>query len=218
MRAGIQNSRTRSFPRRREFRTDVGKLDSRLRENDAGVVEPTRRHAEARLPALSRFLLFLLLLTLSACQTSETPDGAETSEAVAPYQVYGESLTPDDAVSVISVAAAPSTYVGSTVKMEGEVMEVCQMKGCWLTLKAASGPDVRIRVPKTDTGEYLYTVPTGLSGRRVVVEGKLEQNALSEDEQRHYAEDVGGDLDGDVQPFLELSMTASGVLVMDETG
>ena len=171
---------------------------------------------------MSRSLTFLLLLTVSACQpsgqTSEMPDATETSEAAAPYQVYGESLTPDGAVSVVSVAAAPSTYVGSTVKMEGEVMQVCQMKGCWLTLKAASGPDVRIRVPKTDTGEYLYTVPVDINGRRVVVEGKLEQNALSEGEQQHYAEDAGGDLDGDIQPFLELSMTASGVLVMDETG
>ena len=171
---------------------------------------------------MSRFLSLLLLLTVSACQpsdqTSDTPDGSETSESAAPYQIYGESLTPDGAISVVSVAAAPSTYVGSTVKIEGEVMQVCQMKGCWLTLKAASGPDVRIRVLKTDTGAYLYTVPTGLSGRRVVVEGKLEQNALSEEEQQHYAEDAGGDLYGDVQPFLEISMTASGVLVMDETG
>ena len=166
---------------------------------------------------MSRFLAFFLLLSVGACrpsgQTSEAPHTPQTSEATVAYQVYGESLTPDDALSVESIAAAPSTYVGSTVKVEGTVRQVCQMKGCWLTLEAEAGPDVRIHVPRTGEGEYLYTVPTDLSGRRVVVEGKLEQSTRSEAEQRHLAEDAGGNLDGDVQPLLELSMTASSVLV-----
>ena len=175
---------------------------------------------------MSRFLALFLAVSLGACQpsgrtseapeasrTSEVPDPSRTSEGAVPYQVYGESLTPAGALSVESVAAAPSTYVGEVVKVEGTVRQVCQMKGCWLTLEAEAGPDVRIRVPKTGTGEYLYTVPTDLSGRRVVVEGKLEESTLSEAERRHYAEESGGDLDGDVQPLLELSMTATSVLV-----
>ena len=133
-----------------------------------------------------------------------------------PYRVYGESLTPDDALPVEAVAAAPSTYVGEVVKVEGTVREVCQVKGCWLTLQAEAGPDVRIRVPKTGTGAYRYTVPADLSGRRVVVEGKLEESTLTEAEQRHLASDAGGDLGGDVQPLIELSMTATSVLVKTE--
>jgi hypothetical protein len=151
----------------------------------------------------------LALLAFAAC-------GQEPPEAIDPvagYEAYGDTLTPEGAVPVQAVAAEPGTYAGRAVKVEGTVVEVCQMKGCWVTLDAGDGTLVRVGVARTDAGDYAFTLPTDLSGRRVVVEGVLEEAILTADVQQHLAEDAGTPLTEMPQDRPELQLTARGVLV-----
>lgn len=173
---------------------------------------------------MNRFFALLLAagLVLGGCESTPETAGAAAEATVADaavaeaadFEPVGEAITAADAVPVQTVAAGPEAYLGQNVKLEGVVREVCQMKGCWLTLETESGTGVRVSVPKDDEGNYVYTFPTDVSGRRVIVEGWLEESTLDEETQRHLAEDAGQNPDEmDVAAKPELKLTARGALV-----
>lgn len=174
-----------------------------------------------------RFALLSLVaaLLVGACQTppdsvdasTEPPAEASTADASAAapegYEAFGDAITADAAVPVETVVAEPAAYVGQTVKLEGAVAEVCQMKGCWFTLRAPEGRNIRLMVPRDDAGDYVYTMPTDISGRTAIVEGVLQQETLDEATQRHLAEDAGEPLEGEVAAQTELQLIPKGVLL-----
>lgn len=161
-------------------------------------------------------LLLTGTLLFGACQTepaqqAETP-AAETT-VLADYTSFGETITPEGAQNVEAVIADASAYVGQDVKLKGTVAEVCQAMGCWFILRASDGQNIRLNVPRDEAGNYVYTVPTDISGRTVIVEGTLEEATLSVEEQQHLAEDAGETLGEDIRPVLELQMIPRGVLI-----
>ncbi len=173
-----------------------------------------------------RTLLSLLTLCFLAACGSEPP--AAPSGAL-----FGEAFPEADALPTEAVLANPDAYLGKEITVAGRVAEVCQGNGCWLTLQT-NGDNIRINVARTDDGAYAFTVPTDLSGRRVVVRGVLEAAEFTEAIAEHYAEDArrteddARDHDGDDHhngddqhdadhdehhPMTELQMTAVGVRV-----
>ena len=161
-------------------------------------------------------IYLLLALALGACgseQAADAPEAAAT-DALTPYDVYGESFSDEGAVPVQAVVAEREEYLGRSVKIEGTVAEVCQMAGCWLTLQTGDGNNIRILVARKEDGNYAFTVPKDISGRRVVVQGMLAEETLLEGTQRHLAEDAGRAVDDEtLAPKTELQMTAQGVLI-----
>jgi len=158
----------------------------------------------------------LLALVLGACGSQQTADAPETAatDALTPYDVYGERFSDEGAVPVQAVVAEREAYLGRSVKIEGTVAEVCQMAGCWLTLQTGDGNNIRILVARNEDGNYAFTVPKDISGRRVVVQGILAEETLLEGAQRHLAEDAGRVVDDEtLTPATELQMTAQGVLI-----
>ena len=154
----------------------------------------------------------VLVLLLGACQSEHTDGEGIAVENL--YDIYGEAITDEGAVPVQAVVAEWEQYLGQVVKIEGTVAAVCQMKGCWLTLQTNDGNNIRILVDRTETGDYAFTVPTDISGRRVVVQGTLAETVLTEDEQQHLAEDTDETVDPDTRHSqTELQMRAQGVLV-----
>ena len=173
-------------------------------------------------------LFLLTALLVGACQTS--PEGTESSSTPSPeapaakvlsaapagYDAFGDPISADAAMPVEMVVAAPATYVGQTVKLKGAVAEVCQMKGCWFTLRAPEGRNIRLMVPRDDAGNYVYTMPTDISGRTAIVEGVLHQETLDEAAQRHLAEDAGEPLEGEIAAQTELQLIPKGVLLASD--
>ncbi len=161
-------------------------------------------------------IYLLLALALGACgseQAADAPEAAAT-DALTPYDVYGESFSDEGAVPVQAIVAEREEYLGRSVKIEGTVAEVCQMAGCWLTLQTGDGNNIRILVARKEDGNYAFTVPKDISGRRVVVQGMLAEETLLEGTQRHLAEDAGRAVDDEtLAPKTELQMTAQGVLI-----
>ena len=160
-------------------------------------------------------VLLILALVVGACgaEQADAPAAAATDTA-SPYDVFGEAFSDEGAVPVQAVMAERDQYVGKSVKIEGTVAEVCQMEGCWLTIQAGDGDNVRVLVARKESGEYAFTVPTDISGRRVVVQGTLAEETLLEGTQRHLAEDAGREVDEDtLAPKAELQLTAQGVLI-----
>ncbi len=120
------------------------------------------------------------------------------------YDSFGAVITPEASGSTEVLIAELAKADTVNVKLIATIDEVCQAKGCWMTLKG----DQKVRVTFKD---YAFFVPKDASGREVVVEGVAIANALSEDEARHFAEDAGKPFDPSM--MKEISIVANGVLI-----
>jgi len=121
------------------------------------------------------------------------------------YKSFGEKIDENNFITTKEFLSLVNTD-GQNFKVKGVVEEVCQMKGCWMTLKNDQGMNVRV----TFKG-YSFFVPKDISGKEVIVQGFASKELLSEELARHYAED-GGDEYND-RDRSQISFEASGVLV-----
>lgn len=126
---------------------------------------------------------------------------------------YGKKIDKSGAVSVKKLEsnlAKSKTFDG---KIEGQVVQVCKKKGCFLTLKR-EGDQEPIMVRFTD---YAYFVPEDLIGKTVVIEGKAKVKETTVEWQKHYAEDMGKSKEEIAKinkPKQDISVVADGVLVV----
>lgn len=126
---------------------------------------------------------------------------AEAPAGVVGGRQFGDAVPADAAEkSLTEAVSAYSAETGEQV-ISGRVGQVCQKKGCWMTL---TDGDVMARV-MTD---YKFALPKELSGQ-VVVLGKLEAIDLGEKERAHMAKDSGKSI-ADIAP-REYRIAARGV-------
>ena len=120
---------------------------------------------------------------------------AGCGEAEIDATAYGEALTLSDTTLVSAILANPTAYVGERVLVTGTVVEVCEMRGCWLELGSDKEFE-RIRV-KVEDGVIVF--PMSARGHRAVVEGIVEEVALTLEEAveqaRHHADEHGLEFD-----------------------
>ncbi len=123
------------------------------------------------------------------------------------YQSFGNDISSveydDISTLLMSVDENKKTY-----KVKGVVEEVCQMKGCWMTLKNEDGASIRITFK-----DYGFLVPKDISGKEVILEGAAFKEKLEEDVAMHYAEDGGLEYNESMRD--QISFVASGVLVAE---
>jgi hypothetical protein len=95
-------------------------------------------------------------------------------------QKFGAGVSMTETTPIESVLAAPSTFAGKTLRVEGTVTAVCAHEGCWMALTPdgrADGPTIRLKV---DDGVIVF--PVTAKGRKAVAQGVFER--------------VGGDPEG----------------------
>lgn len=155
--------------------------------------------------------LITLFVALFACFTV-----SQAQSPIAPAKAgvnYGKKINKTGAVSVQKLASSFDNNKAFNGKIEGEVIEVCKKKGCFLLLKREGEQDP-IMVRFTD---YAYFVPQDLVGKTVVVEGKAKVKETTVEWQKHYAEDRGKSKEEIAKinkPKQEISVVADGVLVV----
>lgn len=126
---------------------------------------------------------------------------------------YGKEITKDNAISVSKLATsfnADSTYNG---KIEGEVVEVCKKKGCFIKIKRA-GDAEPIMVKFKDYGFFM---PQDIVGKTVVLEGEARIKETSVEWLKHYAEDAGKspeEIAKITSPKVDINIIADGVIVV----
>lgn len=161
-----------------------------------------------RLPIVPFFAL--LLSALSACSGSRSAAVDRTA-----VEVDGRFGADFQAGEVIPAASLLSTYdaaaLADTVRttVRGTVNEVCQAKGCWMTV--AAGDDAEMMVKFRDYGFFM---PKDISGREVILNGIAFYEVTPVDELRHYAEDAGKKAEQIAlitEPKRELKFLADGV-------
>lgn len=99
------------------------------------------------------------------------------------------------------------------VAVKGKVTDVCDKKGCWLTIQTEDNSKFFVKMK-----DYAFFVPTALKGKNVVLEGNAERKVISVNEQKHYAEDAKkpqSEIDAITQPKEEIRFVANGIKVVN---
>tara|TARA_R110002049_G_scaffold95397_8_gene234282 strand:+ start:6437 stop:6940 length:504 start_codon:yes stop_codon:yes gene_type:complete len=160
-------------------------------------------------------LLIICVLLLNSCKnkTEESEKVIDEVEQIE-YASFGKEIIADDAVASGSMATHYKTMqIGDSIhsKMIAKVNDVCQAKGCWMTLNLEDGNEVMVTFK-----DYGFFMPKNIAGKAVIVNGKAFVNEVSVDEQRHYAEDAGKTKEEIAQitkPKKTYSFEADGVLL-----
>lgn len=111
----------------------------------------------------------------------ETPKTGEATKLGVAFPMEN-SFTINDLASKLSDS---DSVAGLTVS--GTVASVCQMKGCWMTMKTAEGKEVRVTFKDYDS----VVMPMDAAGKDVVIHGIAKRKVVSVDTQKHFAKDAG---------------------------
>lgn len=115
-------------------------------------------------------------------------------------KAYGAEMPAmGQAVSLKQAIAAKAADENGMTKIEGQITEVCQAKGCWMILVDG---DTYARVTFEDYG---FFVPIETSMQRSVVYGTLTEHVLTGEQAQHYAQDAGAkstlEMEGEVKEY-----------------
>ena len=136
----------------------------------------------------------LAALTLSACQAPPPEEAAFEGTS------YGESLTLTVVTPVSAILDNPDHYLGERVLVTGMIVEVCEMRGCWMDI-ASDREFEKIKI-KVDDGVIVF--PLSARGSQALVEGIVEELQLTEEEAieaaQHHAEEQGEEFDPSTVP------------------
>ena len=141
--------------------------------------------------------IFFTLLTIFSCNNKDV------------YFNYGGQI--DLADESLFVSSIENDLNISNV--EGEIIDVCPKKGCWMNVKVA---DDTLFVKFKDYG---FFVPTdGIQGKKVYMSGEIFKDTISVARLRHYAEDAKkpeSEIMSITEPEFMLNMIADGVAIKE---
>ncbi|TRO63971.1 DUF4920 domain-containing protein [Christiangramia sabulilitoris] len=160
-------------------------------------------------------LLFLSLISCKENSLKQNNDLAQLENSQNEFESYGEKISPDNSLSAKEMQEVyRSLKPGDTVnaKFSTEVLSVCKMKGCWITL-ALPGED---EDPMVKFKNYGFFVPKDIAGKEVIVEGIAFIEETSVEDRRHFAQDAGksaGEVEAITEPSISMGFLANGVLI-----
>lgn len=143
---------------------------------------------------------FVALLLLPACAADEVSGSKSVTTWGAPVAAETEAL---ELGALLDRAAELD---GQVLTVRGNVVEVCQSKGCWMMLSDGTR-SMRVRFV-----DYAFFVPKDLTGE-IVAEGSFAIELVSVDDARHYLEDAGkhDEAAAITEPQRSFTFLASGV-------
>ena len=144
-------------------------------------------------------LAAIVVLSFAACQNADVDQAQDATQSEAPETIvgttYGDEITLTEVTPVSLILDNPDDYVGEKVLVEGMVVAVCEMKGCWLDI--ASDRDYEKIQIKVDDGVIIF--PMTARGHKALVEGNVEELQLTAEQAKaaaeHRAEEYGEPFD-----------------------
>lgn len=153
---------------------------------------------------MKKTLILLSMATLFACGSTEQTK-VET--------FYGEKITSENIQDYSELKLEVAKNGITTTKVEGEIIETCAKKGCWMKLKADEDT-VMVRFK-----DYGFFMPKeGADGKTAIISGDAFFDTLSVELLQHYAEDAGKsdeEILAITEPEYVVAFTANGVLIQD---
>ena len=151
---------------------------------------------------MNKAIAFIVLTCLAVSVKADTTIPGERFGTAMPE--HGDVLTLKQAITVLnSDTSEEARLVG---KIEGQITEVCQKKGCFMVL-ADSGMHARVTFK-----DYGFFVPKDAGTSTSVVYGELTIVERSPDEINHFAKDVGRTAES-TAPVNEYTIVASSVVI-----
>jgi hypothetical protein len=92
---------------------------------------------------------------------------------------YGKDLTLKETTKVSAIYAQPDKYNGKKVKVQGPIVAVCEMKGCWIEL----GSDKEFQTIRFKVDDGVIVFPMTAKGLTATVEGVVSIETLSVEQQ-----------------------------------
>ncbi|NJL15550.1 MAG: DUF4920 domain-containing protein [Microscillaceae bacterium] len=125
---------------------------------------------------------------------------------------FGQTI---DAEGAVEVANLPKVMKGKTemsLKIQGNIVQTCRKKGCWMTMDLGKGETVMVRFK-----DYGFFVPKeGVDGKMAILQGLAKKEKLDVATLRHYAEDAGKsaeEIAAIKKPQTRYTFEAIGVLI-----
>ena len=159
---------------------------------------------------MKRSLLILTVFLIAiSCNKKESKIASKTE-----YASFGEKIILENTISKeILLEKYKSLKKGDTlaVKVSSKINEICQNKGCWMTLDLGSEKTAFVKFK-----DYGFFVPMNAQKRNTIIEGKayVEENSVTE--LKHDAEDEGKyqkEIAAITEPKTEYKFLAHGVLI-----
>jgi hypothetical protein len=92
---------------------------------------------------------------------------------------YGKDLTLKETTKISAIYAKPDTFNGKRVKVQGPIVAVCEMKGCWIEI----GSDKEFQTIRFKVDDGVIVFPMTAKGLTATVEGVISVETLSVEEQ-----------------------------------
>lgn len=140
-------------------------------------------------------IIVLLLATITSCKP----------------QTFGEDFDQKGSIGIDMALESIGTKDSLVVKVTGTVNDVCQVKGCWMTMSGTEGEEVRVKFK-----DYGFFVPKDCSGKTAYLNGVMSREVVSVEMQRHLLEDNNAsqeEIDAITEPEESLTFMASGVKI-----
>ena len=156
------------------------------------------------------FTFFFFALT--SCKKETVATGNQKQDK---YAFFGDSISDEKALSNDEILAQfDKLKAGDTlnVKFKSKIKNVCQKKGCWMTLVLPNEKEAFVKFK-----DYAFFVPKNAKDEEVIVNGKAFVSIESVEELKHYAKDEGKSqaaIDSIVTPKTTYSFMADGVLII----
>ena len=164
--------------------------------------------------ALTMGLISMIACTGTQKTAVTQPETVSSSEEFIAEALFGEEITTENAITYQDLLGQLPANDSLATKVKGTVAEVCQAKGCWMTIVQKDAPSMMVKFK-----DYGFFVPKDISGRQIVMEGYAFKEVTPIDELRHYAEDAGKskeEIAAITEPKEELKFLASGVALLKE--
>lgn len=97
----------------------------------------------------------------------------------------GKDIALKDKTKISDVMKSPENFVGKNILVEGKVVDVCTMRGCWM--KVSSDKKRESMTVKVKDGEMVF--PVSARGKNVLVEGELFKVVVDQKEQEEMKKD-----------------------------
>jgi hypothetical protein len=156
----------------------------------------------------------LALVATAIFMSCESKKEVSKEENTVSYAKFGDSISSENAMTnseMIEKFASLKEGDTLSVKFKSSINEVCQKKGCWMTLALADDKEVFVKFK-----DYGFFVPKNAQEKEVIVNGKAFVSVESVDVLKHYAKDAGKSqaaIDSITEPKVTYSFMADGVLI-----
>lgn len=145
----------------------------------------------------------------AAVSEEQTQEVVEVNEETA---VFGDqNITEEGVVSTDELLAMLEDKDSVQVTVEGDIMGVCQKKGCWLEMKLNDEQNMTVRFK-----DYEFFVPMNSTGKKAVIEGIAKVEVQDVNWLKHKASDAGKsqeEIDLITEPITSVTFMATGVII-----